>query len=249
MDEEIRVCSMCSCILHEDETIEVDGEPICNDCADEHTTTCDHCGETIWANDSISDGRLTLCSCCYDEHYRRCESCGRLIDEDEVVWNNDLPYCERCYDQLECEIEEYGYKPDPIFYGNSDRYFGVELEVDDGGKFEEYAGRLKNEANISNEHIYIKADGSLDDGFEIVSHPMTLDYHMNNMYWADVLHEAVRLGYKSHMTSTCGLHIHVNRSAFGDNEYEQENVIARILYFLEKHWSKCLHSLAAAPTT
>lgn len=50
--------------------------------------------------------------------------------------------------------------------------------------------------------------------------------------------EAVNLGYRSHQTSTCGLHIHVNRDAFGDNQSEQEEVISRILFFVEKHWAE-----------
>ena len=62
---------------------------------------------------------------------------------------------------------------------------------------------------------------------------MTLGYHMNDMYWEDVLHETVRLGYRSHMTSTCGLHVHVNRDAFGETRDEQEKVIERVLYFME----------------
>ena len=39
---------------------------------------------------------------------------------------------------------------------------------------------------------------------------------------------------------TCGLHVHINRSAFGETEYEQEPAIARILYFVEKHWEELL---------
>lgn len=236
--EDERICILCNCIVTDDEETEVDGETVCDDCAGEHTTTCDHCGETIWVNDSISDGRLTLCSCYYDEHYRRCESCGRLLDEDDVAWYNDLPYCECCYDSLENEIEEYGYKPDPIFYGEGNRFFGVELELDIGGKYEENARRIKDETNYRCEHIYCKSDGSLDDGFEIVTHPMTLDYHINNMHWADVLHEAVRLGYRSHQTTTCGLHVHVNRDAFGETMQEQESVIEKILFFTETHWNE-----------
>ena len=46
------------------------------------------------------------------------------------------------------------------------------------------------------------------------------------------------MGYRSHQTSTCGLHIHVNRNAFGDNQAEQEDVISRILFFVEKHWNE-----------
>ena len=238
MDEEIRTCSMCGCELQENETVEVDGEAVCDECAEQYTTTCDHCGETIWAEDAVTDEHMNLCSCCFDDHYRRCENCGRLVNDNDVLWSNDLPYCAHCYDNLDVEIEEYSYKPEPIFYGEGSRYFGVELEVDCGGKEDDNAGRIKADANTRDEYIYIKADGSLDDGFEIVTHPMTLDFHMKQMYWEDVLKEAVRLGYKSHMTSTCGLHIHVNRDAFGENEAEQEKVIERLLFFVETHWNE-----------
>ena len=174
----------------------------------------------------------------FDNHYCRCESCNRIIHNNYTNWHNDNPYCESCFDDFEDEIEEYNYKPDPIFYGDGYMYFGVELEVDDGGKDNNNAGRLKDTANVHDEHIYIKSDGSLDDGFEIVSHPMTLDYHMNTMDWESVLHEAVGMDYKSHDTSTCGLHIHVNRDAFGANQSEQEEIISRILFFVEKHWNE-----------
>lgn len=40
------------------------------------------------------------------------------------------------------------------------------------------------------------------------------------------------------MTSTCGLHIHVNRDAFGEDRDEQEKVIERILFFVELHWNE-----------
>ena len=75
---------------------------------------------------------------------------------------------------------------------------------------------------------------------EIVSHPMTLDYHANEMNWEAVLKESLRLGYRSHQTSTCGLHIHVNRRSFGDCPEEQDDVISRILYFVENHWNELL---------
>lgn len=94
--------------------------------------------------------------------------------------------------------------------------------------------------NHNHPHIYIKHDGSLTDGMEIVTHPMALDYHINKMPWADVVAEAVRMGYRSHKSCTCGLHIHVNRDAFGETQAEQEEVIARILFFVENHWNELL---------
>ncbi len=79
-------------------------------------------------------------------------------------------------------------------------------------------------------------DNAESDGFEIVSHPMTLDYHISGIDWLKIFNRAVEMGYRSHNTSTCGLHIHVNRSAFGKNAEVQETIIARIVHFVEKHW-------------
>lgn len=52
--------------------------------------------------------------------------------------------------------------------------------------------------------------------------------------------KAISMGYRSHQTSTCGLHIHVNRSCFGDTQDEQEVVIGHILLFIEQHWNELL---------
>ncbi len=117
----------------------------------------------------------------------------------------------------------------PVFYGDSNRYFGVELEIDGAGKDDDYADELLDIANADDEHIYIKSDSSLEDGMELVSHPMTLDYH-KNFCWEDVMSYAVRLGYRSHQTSTCGLHVHVNRDSFGLDRDEQDEVIVNLLY-------------------
>ena len=58
------------------------------------------------------------------------------------------------------------------------------------------------------------------------------------MDWEGVLAKAIQMGYKSHQTSTCGLHIHVNRKSLGVYEYQQEEVISKILFFVEKHWNE-----------
>ena len=52
--------------------------------------------------------------------------------------------------------------------------------------------------------------------------------------------KAIYLGYRSHQTSTCGLHVHVNRDCLGDNREEQDETISRILYFVEYHWNELL---------
>lgn len=182
-----------------------------------------------------------ICESCYKERYVTCCECDGIVDYEESESMNGNYYCPSCYHQQQNNIiHYYSYNPDPVFYGIGNRFFGVELEIDNGGGEEDDAKRIYEIANAIDEHIYIKNDGSLDEGFEIVTHPMTLDYHMNEMPWREILRKSIQMGYLSHKTSTCGLHIHVNRSSFGDTTSEQDDAIARIMYFFEAHWDKLL---------
>lgn len=242
MEENKIYCSHCGALIATDDYDEVNGEIICTDCTEHHTTTCDCCGSRIWLSDEYGDEYTTLCSHCYHNHYTRCSCCNALIHEDDAYHLDGYAYCRDCYDEErdKCSnIHDYSYKPEPIFLGDNDRYFGVELEIDGAGKDDDYAEEILEIANNDNEHIYIKSDGSLDDGMEIVTHPMTLDFH-KSYCWADVMRKAISLGYRSHNTSTCGLHIHVNRSCLGETREEQDEVISRILFFVEKNWNELL---------
>ena len=242
-NENVLYCSHCGALIREDEDYEeVNGEIVCTDCFEHHTTTCDRCGETIWTDDSYGDEYTTLCRHCYENHYTRCSCCDALLHEDDAYHLDGYDYCSDCYhDEVDKSrsIHDYGYKPEPLFYGDSSRYFGVELEIDGAGKDSDNADELLSIANRDNEHIYIKGDGSLDDGMEVVTHPMSLDYH-KQFCWEEIMRKAIALGYRSHQTSTCGLHFHVNRSCFGDTREEQDVVISRILFFVEKHWAELL---------
>lgn len=238
--EERCQCSICLREVDREDLFEFDDELLCPSCLEEETTLCDRCGDRIWRNDAEMDSSYTLCSCCFEHYYDRCTSCGRILHLDEICTYGDDSYCEACYHQKLGNINDYGYKPDPVFYGDGDRFLGVELEIDDGGEVDWKAEKILDIANQLDDHMYCKHDGSLDDGFELVTHPMTLDYHTNDMPWADVLAKAKEMGYISHQAGTCGLHVHVNRSAFGKTETERDVCIARVLYFFEKHWEELL---------
>ena len=240
MEEKI-YCSHCGSFIDTDDYEEFNEEILCSDCIDNFTSICDCCGERIWSEDTYGDEYTTLCYHCYNNHYTRCEECDSIIHNDDAYEYDDGYFCCECYQNIRrnTSIHEYGYKPEPIFYGDSNHYFGVELEIDGAGKDDDYAQELLDIANIHGEHIYIKTDGSLDNGMEIVTHPMSLEYH-KDFCWEDIMHHAVRLGYRSHQTSTCGLHVHVNRDSLGENREEQDEVISRILYFVEHYWNEML---------
>lgn len=240
MEEKI-YCSHCGTFIDTDDYEEFNGEILCSDCIDNFTSVCDCCGERIWSEDTYGDEYTTLCYHCYNNHYTRCEECDSIIHNDDAYEYDDGYFCRECYQNIRrnASIHEYGYKPEPIFYGDSNRYFGVELEIDGAGKDDGYAEEPLDIANMRDDHIYIKTDGSLDDGMEIVTHPMSFEYH-KDFCWEDIMHHAVRLDYRSHQTSTCGLHVHVNRDSLGKNREEQDEVISRILYFVEHHWNEML---------
>lgn len=242
------VCSICGRELPPDECHEFDGETLCQECLDENTVICADCGNRVWNDDNAGNEDHPLCQRCYDDDYTTCTRCGALLRYSAAYYQDsdgdeDEPFCDSCYYRLPKEsIQDYYYKPDPIFYGDGPRYFGVELEIDEAGERDSSAERLLNIAHSNGlEHIYCKHDGSLDDGFEIVTHPMSLSYHMTEMPWAAILREAVNMGYRSHQAHTCGLHIHVSRDAFGETEEAQDAAIARILFFVEKHWNELLN--------
>ena len=242
-NEEIKVCEHCGKEISGDDVRYFDGEVLCTDCLDSQTTFCSHCGERIWRDNNEGTSSFPLCEHCYDNYYTTCERCGRIIHRDCANYpdDGDYPYCDSCWDEvLSDSIHEYSYKPMPIFYGGDNRFFGIELEIDHGGKDYDKADLLLEVGNRYAERIYIKSDGSLDDGMEIVTHPMTLNYHKSEMPWQDICKKAISMGYKSHKTSTCGLHIHVNRDTFGRTYEEQENAISRVLYFVEHHWNELL---------
>ena len=214
------ICSRCGAEHPVPERIIFGGYEMCQNCYDTETCVCDRCGDRIWAEDSCGDEDHTLCRHCEDNYYDRCSDCGRLVEQDSLYFLSEDDtdgYCNECYEHRlrEGGVHGYCYKPEPIFYGDGPRYLGVELEIDRGGESHENAIQIQRVGNKDQEHIYIKHDGSLDKGLEIVTHPMTLGYHQREMPWEAVIRKALDLGYISHQAGTCGLHVHVNRSSLG----------------------------------
>ena len=235
-------CTCCGEEVFEDEVCYIDDKPYCQMCYDELSCVCDVCGTTFLFSENRGNDSMYLCPNCYDSYYFTCADCGEVVSREHIYYDSDDNcYCRECYYKNHDErvIHDYGYKPDPIFYG-SGRYIGVELEIDEGDDHEENAEKILSVANKDKEHIYIKNDGSLDEGMEIVSHPMTLDYHTYQMPWKAVLSKALERGYLSHKTSTCGLHCHVDRLSLGDTYDEQEKTIGKILFIIERFWDEFL---------
>jgi len=228
LDEEYTLCEYCGEYIPNDEiTITGDNSQVCCECLDRHYRRCfaceEYCCKDIMAHDSQGDW---LCESC-QENYVLCADCGYWTHIDYTYFTEDRALCENCaYEYPQCEncraildntdqecwncgwspiIHEYNFKPEPVFYGNKDNpYLGIELEVECPNCAQLVAEEIRND------FLYCKHDGSLNYGFEIVSHPGTLKFHQN-YHWKDILETLMERGCKSHDTSTCGLHIHISR--------------------------------------
>lgn len=235
-------CDHCGEAFPLEETVLAEGDRLCRQCAERLTFICDECGDRFYTESDVGDSNYSLCQRCYNRYYTRCEQCNALLHNELVYRCDDEELCEECYSRslANAVIHEYDYMPELVFHGKGLRRFGVELEIDQGGHENNNASRLLRVANRKAVNLYIKSDGSLDDGLELVTHPMTLDYHLHEMPWAEVLAEARRLGYLSHGADTCGLHVHISRMAFGCTYDTQEECIARLVFFVEKFWPELL---------
>ena len=236
------VCTSCGNEFYREQLSPFDGELLCPSCLSNQTVYCSCCDRRIWTDDNVGTDVQPLCQDCFDDHFERCTACNALIRRGDTFFRGDDPYCETCYHSV-CDrdaIHDYYYKPTPIFYGDDNRFFGVELEIDGAGEDSDNAAEILHIANAEQPLTYCKHDGSLDEGFEIVTHPMTLDFHLRSMPWEQIVEKAKKLGYTSHQAGTCGLHVHINRTAFGSTESTQDAAIARTLFFFEKFWDELL---------
>lgn len=246
MKETTISCTCCGAEVHPEDVIYVGTQPICPDCAESETFVCDNCGFRFWNDDNVGDGRFDLCESCRDEYYVTCSECGQLLRNIEAYYEDsdedgEAPYCERCYHhKVGDALHSYSYKPSPIFHGDGSLYLGVELEVDGAGKSTSNARAILNVMNRHVEYVYIKTDGSLDDGLEVVTHPCTLEEHRTRLPWKEGLDAIRSMHYCSHNAGTCGLHVHVNRDGLGHNSAAQDETIGKILYLFERFWQEVL---------
>ena len=191
------------------------GEEICQSCQTEvyaehggvdNFFHCGACESMEIVDDSGYFNGTRYCNFCYENNVYSCDDCGCQY------WDGDGHYCEAENDDSPY-INSYSYKPRPFFFGTATYHMGFELEVESDGNSRRDGAEIV--VNSLGERVYLKEDGSLNDGFEIVTHPHSLEEYQTKFDW-ESLGKLRRLGFRSWNTSTCGLHVHVSRTAFGN---------------------------------
>jgi hypothetical protein len=239
-------CSGCTAEVDAEDAyhISYSGDVSCSECK----RICEHCDDTGWENDSwyYIDQSEMWCESCMENHANYCNDCNEYhTGSSYYTQDTNNSYCENCVGNLSfCEdcdeyyangcddhdgdyarvIHDYSYRPDPIFHSTKedDRlFFGLEIEVEasrNRSESAEYASRLE-QLSLA----YLKSDGSLNCGFEIVTHPMTHDFYKNEAYelWntLEALRSRVGIKVKAWDASTAGLHIHISRAGFNGGSH------------------------------
>lgn len=216
-------CYACDEIINADDSfVNANGEVFCQSCYEERYAPCNRCDNEVETEDAYTDESGNYYHAdCYYEIYAVCETCGcELYREDAYVDDDGYYYCESCYGDTDRAIYRSSYKPSPVMhklnYENT-TYLGFELEVetDDPQYVAEELG-----SQYDKDIFYIKEDGSLENGIEIVTHPHTLQKHRAR-HWRKLLQYLRGQSCTSYDNKRCGLHVHVNRNALSDKDWHK----------------------------
>ena len=201
LDVETCNCDNCNEATPTAETTRIScGEIYCDTCMNDVTFCCDNCGGYFHENDYGSNGN--------------CENCEELYDDDD---DSDRSKCEN-----HPKVNDHGDSKDLVFIDSENLtrktpLFGIELEV-------EYKGTNAKEAmdNVVYEAgtlFHLESDGSLSNGFEMVSDALPLSEHLNrDDKYKQLFANLSKNIFRSHDVSTCGLHVHISRKYLKEDE-------------------------------
>ena len=214
-------CERCEDGMSNDDSLTVDNESWCQYCHENYSYYCENCCDSS-SESTTYVGDTPYCESCFSANCYYCDDCDESYHNDYPCECNESDTvegkCCRGY-RASGTIHDYSCKPAPIFKGTSKHkmYLGFELEtelprVDSASA---YASRALEGA------AYLKHDGSISSGFEIVTHPHTHQQYRENsaLLWNTI--ETLRKDYEARSwdTDTCGLHIHLSRDGFSSGAH------------------------------
>lgn len=196
-------------------------------------------------------GKVTNCNHNLFENIKICHDCFNNLDY-------GISYLSQYRDNIEGIISSYhGTEVRQHLYGLKDgqsqsqfKGFGFELEVDDhewNACNEQSlinnitAHTILEQSGLEEDEVYFETDGSLNNGFEIISQPHTVEaFYAKKDAWCRMLEILDHATYKSHNGGSCGLHIHLSKTWFGNTETSQNYSIGKIYKFFDEYWDDLL---------
>ena len=197
-------------------------EAVLKDKFQEQFFCCEDCNNYFHSDEmnSTYDGDYHVCNDCLSDNYSFSDNRGTYITHDD--WADEQeddrnPEYENI-GEYHSSKRNLGHIPSSYDMRTPRVLLGLELEMevhDDydkdlrAGVILESISDFRDEDGIRHTYCLMEQDGSLDNGFEMVTAYTGLDVHKNQLQYF----KQKTKGMKSHNTSTCGLHVHVCKSS------------------------------------
>jgi hypothetical protein len=162
---------------------------------------------------------VRLCLTCYEEAYW-CEVGNHWTTDEDI--EDDI--CRRCSEASPSPshfIQSWNFRPNLEFHPEIPTnplrplYIGMELELSWPGYFRgkrrEAYGWLEDLYTNHSDVLYVKSDSSVNQGFEVVTHPMEPDWALENFPFS-LFQDAIDYGALPTHSST-GTHIHIDKAS------------------------------------
>lgn len=237
-------CSMCNEYYNRDRHhhyyVEDYNESICEGCYQNSDVICCYDCGYYYGRDYVICDDGAFCEDCYSNHEHHAHL--RISDQLKDANSNDNEIVTFDSEEMRAcsggHLDGYhDYRRSFVKYhtdgedANSSLFLGVELECEDSSG---YKYKMIEYLERKSMRLIGASDGSLNDGIEFVSDPQTMGAWMErkeSVY--NMLNFLSMNDFKSHDTTTCGLHIHASKKALGNNAEEIADTIARIDLLLE----------------
>ena len=208
------VCDDCGETFQEGDVTNISGSLICDSCRDYNYTYSDYEDRYIH-NDDVADALDRdgdPCTIHRDNgNFHWCDHRDTYVHDDYESPDDDM--------SVRNIIHNYHSSRDRIqvvrdeWTERTGYYMGAELEVECYTvNRDEAAYRIHEIVNPSGnygERMFFENDGSLNDGFEMITQPMSLPAMTETFRFLE--NPDAIAGLRSHMTRTCGLHVHVSK--------------------------------------
>lgn len=171
-----------------------------------------------------------MCESCQEDRYdRNCEAENENEDSSEYVHDYSYRPRVRFFDGVETAVQQMSYASlsalgtkgvlSPASFGGETPvqkpYFGFELEMTRNESDMSVDSAARYMYGKTESFAYMKWDGSVERGFELVTHPHTLEAYNNRTELWSALEHLRSEGWRSwNSDSSCGLHIHINNASF-----------------------------------
>jgi hypothetical protein len=174
-----------------------------------------------------------------------CSDCWYTCSECDTIWEYEDNMLECCVDSR--KIHNYSYRPTYKFYDMQNSslvssyypkpnriYMGFEIELVRASRLVDSFYANANENFDDPRFMYLKEDASISEqGVEFVTMPATLDAFELRFPW-EAFDNLYKGGARGWGYESCGMYIHVNRSAFMPSH------LYKFMKFQIENYDKCI---------